>query len=436
MLKQLWKYRSLRTLWLTQCRELYGDRIRLKIRPKSDIYLLSNADDVKAMFLAPRDTLHTGNGSAVLEKFFGNTGLAFLDEEEHLTRRKAIMPSFKGEAFKRIEASATKLAKQEVAAWPRHQVMSLHPLVHRYTMKVIGEIIFGEVTPSCWDEMLEELMGVVEFNNHIMTVLRIEDMPGAVLRALTAIRRTGLRDFLGHRARADALLARAVKERLDSGDLGNDMLSVMLGIRKEDGTPLTGVELRDEMMTMFIAGTETTASVICWALEYLSRKPAILQRVLTEIDEGAGDAYLTALVYEVLRVRPPLPNIILREVVKPIEIGGVRYEPGMELWASAHLLNRHPDHYEDAERFDPERYLGTKPDLNVWIPFGGGHTRCLGDRIAIHEIKVMLREVLSTCDLRRVDPRPEGMRSRGVVIVPEHGTRLELRPRKAEVSLA
>ncbi|MET9687189.1 cytochrome P450 [Streptomyces sp. NPDC006514] len=436
MLKQLWKYRTLRTTWLTQLRDAYGTRVRLNIRPGSDIYMLSDPDDVKAMFLSPRDSLHTGNGSDVLQKFFGNTGLAFLDESEHLNRRRSLMPSFKGDAFRRIETAATTRAKEEVATWPRNRVTALHPYVHRYTMKVIGEVVFGEKHPERWEELLDEVMGVVEFNNHIATVLMLHKMPSLVVKGLTAFRRTGLHDFLKHRARADELLAEAFKERIDSGELGDDMLSVMLGIKHDDGTPLSSVELRDEIMTMFIAGTETTASAICRAIECLSREPEVLERVLAEIEEGTDDAYLTAVVNEVLRLWPPLPNIILRKVVKPIEIGGVRYEPGMELWASAHLLNRDPTRYDEPDEFRPERYLGTKPGMYTWIPFGGGHTRCLGDRIAIHEIKVVLREVLSTCELHRADPKPEGTRSRGVVIVPEHDTLMELRPRKVEASLA
>jgi cytochrome P450 len=214
------------------------------------------------------------------------------------------------------------------------------------------------------------------------------------------------------------------------------MLSVLLDMTHDDGSPLNAVELRDEMMTIFIAGTETTAAAIAWAFEYLSREPAALDRLVAEIDRGEGDAYLTATVQEVLRLRPSIPQIIPRTVMKPIEIGGVRYEPGMLLWASAYLLNRNPSVYSEPGEFRPERFLGSKPGFYTWIPFGGGRIRCLGDKIAIFEMNAMIREVLTQCVLSRSDPQPEATRSRIVITVPAKGARLALRTRTPEPILA
>jgi cytochrome P450 len=183
------------------------------------------------------------------------------------------------------------------------------------------------------------------------------------------------------------------------------------------------------MMTIFIAGTETTASALAWAFEYLSREPVALGRLVAEIDQGEGDAYLTATVQEVLRLRPPIPQIIPREVVKPIEIGGVRYEPGMVLWPSAHLLHHDPSLYPDPYAFRPERFLGVRPNPYQWIPFGGGRIRCLGAEVALVEMKAVLREVLARYELHRDDPQPERTRSRIVITRPAKGARLELRIR-------
>jgi hypothetical protein len=149
----------------------------------------------------------------------------------------------------------------------------------------------------------------------------------------------------------------------------------------------------------------------------------------SEIASGNGDAYLTATAYEVLRCRPPLPNIMPREVMKPLEIGGVLYEPGDFIWPSAHLVGTDPKLYKNPKEFRPERFLGTKPDPLSFIPFGGGINRCLGDKIAIHEIKAVLREVITRYDLHRDDLTPERPHHHGVLVVPQHGARLELRPR-------
>ena len=418
--------------FIERCRRRYGSRFSLGIRiPPTPLYVIADPGDVQQIFQAPADVLHTGRGSAVIEKYTGQTGLAWLDEDEHNVRRRQLHPSMQGGALERIEASIDEMAGREVATWPREQNTSLHPLLHRFTFNVIREVVFGPA-PRCWDELHDVLVRMMRFNYHMASAMTIHKMPPAAVRLLAAIRPLGLHDFLKLRERADALIAEAVEERRSSGELGDDMLSVLLGVSREDGSPLSGVELRDEMMTMFLAGTETAASSLAWAFEYLTREPAALERLVTEIDEGEGDAYLTATVREVLRLRPPLSQIIPREVMKPIEIGGVRYEPGMLLWVSAFLLHRDPSIYPDPDAFRPERWLDSKPGTYTWVPFGGGRTRCLGERVGLAELKAVLREVLSRYELRRADTQPEATRSRGVITVPARGARLELRPRSRE----
>ena len=436
VLKQIWTYWKRQQDFMRECRERYGSRFALTIRiPPKPLYVISDAEDMKQMFLAPPDVLHTGNGSATLEKFTGQTGLAWLDEDDHKRRRKLLMPSMHGTAFQRIEASINEMAGREVATWPRGEIASLHPHIHRLTLNVIREVIFGTHPPRIWDELIDLLLEMMHFNYRIASTLMIHKMSPRAVRVLTSLP-LGLRGFLKRRERVYALIAEAVEERRQSGDLGDDMLSVLLRVTHEDGSPLSEVEMRDEMMTIFLAGTESTASGIAYGLENLSRHDAVRERLVAEIDAGETDEYLTATVYEILRLRPPVSQIIPREVMKPIEIGGVRYEPGMALMASAYLLHHNPDLYPDPYAFRPERFLGTKPGIYTWIPFGGGRTRCLGAEIGIVEMKVVLRAVLSQYELRRDDPQPEASRSKSIVTVPAKGARLELRTRRAEPSLA
>ena len=268
-----------------------------------------------------------------------------------------------------------------------------------------------------------------QFSDHLGSVMQIHKMPPAMVALLRAIRPNGLDKFLKLRQRAEVLITESIEERRKSGEFGDDMLSVLLGSTHEDGSPLTNAEVRDEMMTTFIAGTSTTAAALAWAFAYLSCERAACDRLVAEIDEGTDDAYLTATIYEVLRLRPPLPQIIPREVMKPIEIGGVRYEPGAVLWGSAYLMHHDPVLYPDPDAFRPERFLGTPPGSYTWIPFGGGRIRCLGAQVATLEIKAVIREVLSRYELRPADRKPEEPRSHIVTIMPSKGTRLELRPR-------
>jgi len=434
---QVYSYWKHPAAFMEQCRERYGSRFKLSIRiPARPLYVLTDPEDVRQMFLAPADVLHTGRSSAVIEKFIGHTGLAWLDEDEHKLRRKHLMPSMHGQALQRIEESINEMAKRDVAGWPRGEVMALYPFSHRFTLSVVREVIFGPAPPRRWEELSDAVTEMLRFSDRLAAQLMIHKMSPKTVRRLAAIRRLGLGDFLKVREHADALIAEAVEERRNSGELGDDMLSVLLGITHDDGSPLNAEEMRDEMMTIFAAGSETTAAAMAWAFLYLSREDAARDRLLAEIDAGDSDAYLTATVHEVLRLRPSIPQMIPREVMQPIEIGGVRFEPGMLLWASAYLLNHDPSHYPDPYAFRPERFLDTKPGMYTWIPFGGGRIRCLGAEIAIIEMKAMLREVLANCELHRVDPQLEPIRTRNVMAVPAKGALLELRPRSREASLA
>jgi len=434
---QILTYWFRQSKFVEQCHERYGSRFALRIRiPPKPLYVLSDPEDIKQMFLAPADVLHTGNGSATIEKFLGQTSLACQDENAHKTRRKILMPTMHGKALDRITASINTMAKQYVAEWPHDISMPLHPHIHRFTLQVIREVVFGAKVPSCWDELHDRLHDLMSFNDHMSSAMILHRMPPRAVTLLARIPRLGLGRFLEQRERIDALFAEVVEERRNSGFVGDDVLSVLLGITHDDGSPLTAVELRDEMMLVFFAGTETTAVALSWAFEYLSLNRPVLDRLVAEIDAGVSDEYLNATVNEVLRMRPSIPQIIPRTVMKPIEIGGVRYEPGSLLWASAHLLHRNPELYPDPYAFRPERFFDTKPSLYTWIPFGGGRIRCLGALIGLIEMNAVLREVLARYELVRDDPKPERPRSRSVGVRPANGPRLQLRTRSPEPSLA
>ncbi|MEU3459405.1 cytochrome P450 [Streptomyces sp. NPDC006733] len=417
--------------YLKSCRAKYGSRFRVTIIPGVALYVISAPEDVKQMFLAPRDVLHTGSSNTPIEKWTGQTGLAWRDEEEHTKMRRGVMPSFRGEALKRVGQEVVRLAQEEVASWPRDRAVSVHPFAHRYTTKVIFEVCFGEHRPSNEDAMFAEVVKMLEFNSRANTMKPFHLLPSWKMTWMRLNRINGVNDFLVRRARLHAMLDAAIDERVRSGKPGDDLLGTMLGGIAEDDSPARRIEMRDEIMTQFLAGTETTASAICWALEFLTRHPQAVERLRAEMEDGSGDTYLTAVVHEVLRLGPPIQQIVPREVVKPVEIGGVLYEPGARLWASAYLLNRDEHNYPQPDEFRPERFLGVKPASHTWIPFGGGHTRCLGDRIALVELKATLTAILTTCDVERADAAPQSAHSRTVVNIPRNGARMVFKPRTA-----
>ena len=221
-------------------------------------------------------------------------------------------------------------------------------------------------------------------------------------------RRRGGRSSSALAAESDALIYETIDERrADGGEAHerDDVLAMLLSARHEDGSPMAPVELRDELMTLLVAGHETTASELAWAFERLARTPDVLERLSAEIDSGDGEAYVTATVYETLRRRPVLPNAAPRLVMEPVEVGGWRYEPGVCLIADAYLLHHDPDVYPDPYAFRPERFLDEQPGTYTWIPFGGGRRRCLGASFAMLEMKIVLRAVLAQNEL--VPPLPE-----------------------------
>ncbi|HEV3171960.1 MAG TPA: cytochrome P450 [Actinocrinis sp.] len=433
---QLLNYWTRPQSFIEKARKQHGPRFQVSIRlPPRAVYVLTDPEDIKAAFTAPADVLHTGNGSATIEKYTGQSGLAWLDEDAHRIRRKLMMPSYHGPALDRIATAITEMSKEDVATWPRGQAVPLHPHIHRFTLHVIREVIYGGRPPAKWDQLLDLLQEMMRFNNSMASPMLLHKMSPRGVKILRAVKWTGVDRFLKLREQADALVMETIEDHRASNFRGDDLLSVLLSITHEDGSPLTKGEIRDEMMTIFLAGTETTAAAIAWAFVYLSRDKQMLDRLRAEIDRGEDDAYLTAVVNEVLRVRPSIPNIIVREVKKPIVIGGVQYEPGQHLWISAFLMNRDPEVYEDPDAFRPERFLNTKPGMYTWIPFGGGRIRCLGDKIALLEMKAMIREVLTQYELIATDPAPVKARSRIVVNVPADFARIELRDRVREAAM-
>ena len=233
--------------------------------------------------------------------------------------------------------------------------------------------------------------------------------------------------FLRTRARADAELFALIEERRRDGAQRDDVLSLLLAARHEDGSPMAPQELRDELMTLLVAGHETTASQLAFTFERLVRTPAVLTRLTEQVAGGDGDAYVTATVQESLRRRPVLPNAAPRLVMEETEVGGRRYPAGVCLVPNAYLVHHDPAIYPDPYAFRPERFLEQSPGTYTWIPFGGGRRRCLGAAFAMVEMKVVLRAVLERAAPRLAgDGRLELSRRRSITLSPREGAEVVL----------
>jgi cytochrome P450 len=229
----------------------------------------------------------------------------------------------------------------------------------------------------------------------------------------------------------DALIYEEIRARRDAPDLAerDDVLSLLLQARHDDGSPMTDRELRDELMTLLVAGHETSATALAWALEALTHHPAALERLRDEVDAGE-DAYLDAVIKETLRLRPVIA-LVLRRLIEPMEIGGRVLPAGVNVAPSIYLLHRRPDVYDEPRAFRPERFLEKPPGTYTWIPFGGGVRRCLGASFAQFEMKVVLRELVSRLDIRAAREEPERRVRRAIVFAPHRGGEVVVTPRVA-----
>ena len=406
--------------FLERARAKYGKRFTIRLVGPPAFVMLCDPDEVKQVFTAPPEVLHPGDGARILEPVVGRHSVILLDEGEHLEQRKLMLPAFHGEKMERLTGLMAEVAEREAAAWPHGEPIALHPRLQALTLEIILRAVFGLDPGPRLDRLRERLTEILDFGNSPTSLLPF------LQRDLGA--RTAWSRFVRLRDEADALIFELIEERRREDGDRDDVLSMLLSARHQDGSPMSPQELRDELMTLLVAGHETTASELAWAFERLSRTPAVLDRLVSEIDGGCDD-YLTATIQETLRRRPVLPNAAPRLVKQPVEIGGWEYPPGICLVANAYLIHHDPEIYEDPYAFKPERFVDEPPGTYTWIPFGGGRRRCLGASFAMLEMKVVLRAVLTRNELRVADDALDLSRRRAITLSPRSGARAVLTER-------
>jgi len=406
--------------FLERCRRLYGTPFTLRLPFSPPFVTISDPEQVKAIYTAPPDVLHPGEGARVLKPIVGSNSVLLLDEAAHMEQRKLMLPAFHGERMERLEGLVTEVTEREVASWGAEPDLELHPRMQRLTLEVILRAVFGLDEGERLDAVRSALGDMLVFGEKPMTLFG----PSSE-RLDPLLNRAGpLAGFVDLRERVDALLFELVDERRAAHAGRDDVLSILLDARHEDGSPMSDRELRDELMTLLVAGHETTATSLAWAFERLVHAPDVLRRLVAEIDGGTDDAYLTATVQETLRSRPVLPNTQPRLVVKPIDVGGWHFEPGVALVANGYLLHHDPAHYPDPYSFRPERFIDNPPGTYTWIPFGGGRRRCLGASFALLEMRIVLAAVLSAYEVSATSRGAEAAKRRNITIRPAAGGRI------------
>jgi cytochrome P450 family 135 len=394
-------------------RERHGDVFTVSFPDFKRVVYLAEPSLVRELFTGDPAQMHAGEANAtLLEPAVGPSSVLTLDDEEHLRQRKLLLPPFHGKAVERYREVIRTAARRDLETWPVGEPFGMRPHTQSITLEVILRAVFGLDDP----ERFARAHAVIdEFARRSDALL----LPRFLHRG-----RVGpWGRFIRSRRALDALIydeiaLRRAQEDVDGRD---DVLSLLMRARHEDGAPLSDRELRDELVTIVGAGHETTATALAWAVERLVRHPDALARLR---DDEDGE-YTDAVIRETLRVRPVIVDVA-RKLTRPLAIAGYELPAGTLVLASITGMHAREDIYEDAAAFRPERFLGQPPGTYEWIPFGGGVRRCLGAAFAQEEMRIVLREIATRAQLQPADPRPERPRMRNVTIAPQHDGRVVL----------
>ncbi|HVY48065.1 MAG TPA: cytochrome P450 [Minicystis sp.] len=422
--------------FLEGCHRRYGDAFSIHTLMFGREACFCHPDVVKEVFTADADTLRAGEANAPLGPLVGPKSVLLLDGPEHLRQRRLLMPPLHGDRMTAYGRTMVEVTERVVDAWPTGRPIRAHPSMQRITLDVILRTVFGVEEGAAMAELGAALAKVLDRQGTPMGALAMVPQLQHELGGLTPYGR-----FRRDVARADALIleqiaARRVKR--DDGRSRDDILSMLVDARDETGAPMTDAELRDELVTLLVAGHETTATALCWSLDAIAHAPRVQERLHDEIDRApdgwARAPYLDATVREVLRLFPVVPAVG-RRLSRDARVGGFDLPAGTLVVPAVYFANRHPSAYDDPETFMPERFLDKKPDPYAWIPFGGGVRRCLGMAFALYEMKAVLATALARFDVVPVRPEPARTTLRAFTHVPERGAEVivvrRARPRVA-----
>ena len=414
--------------FLERCRARYGPRFTVRLPFTPPFVMLTSPEEIKQVFTAPAEVLHPGSGARVLEPVVGRNSVILLDEGAHMEQRRLMLPAFHGERVERLGALVEDVTERTVASWPTDRPLHMHKEFQSLTLEIVLRAVFGLDPGPRMDALRARLGEMLKFGEKPISLL--PPRPDSTLARL-AERVGPFAEFVRQQREADELIFELVNERRGQTQDRDDVLAMLLGARHEDGSPMSDQELRDELMTLLVAGHETTASTLAWCFDRLARDREVVDRLRQD-----GEGYETATIQEALRCRPVLPNVAPRLVVSPVEIGGWSYPAGVCLVPNAYLVQHDPHIYPEPYVFRPERFLAESPGTYSWIPFGGGRRRCLGASFAMLEMKIVLRSVVRDRDLEAVGQRFERPRRRNITIAPAQGCLMRLPLRAAEPARA
>lgn len=405
----------------------FGDVWSIRIPARDDFAVTCHPDHIKSLVTAGEQQAPSITGQSPLRPVLGPGSVLTSNGATHMRQRKLLLPPFHGEAVERYGEIIERATERELSRWQVGRTFALAPRMQALTLEVITDGVFGID--------LAAAKGTAErrLSDTLRLMLRASANPAYHLVELQNVGRIEPRGPLRWmRIFVDRQMDAVIRERRAEGgaEERGDVLSLLLRTRDEDGNALPDSEIRDELLTLVLAGHETTANSLAWAYERLVRTPAAYDRLRELVRRGGpeADEYVEATIHEAMRVRPVIPAVG-RTVREPWRLGDYVVPAETIVLLSIAAVHHRPDVYPDPYAFRPERFLDAKPGTYSWLPFGGGVRRCLGAALAMLEQRIVLREIAARFDLRAPNPRPERARQRNVTMIPTRGARVTIEAR-------
>jgi cytochrome P450 len=392
----------------------FGETFTLRLHGPGDLVFITDPPSLKRLFAADRVNTIAPGRNIILRPVMGPHSVLLAEDEEHMRRRKLMLPPFHGERMRAYESVIVEATERELERWPAGEPFRLHPRMQAITLEVILRAVFGVEDAGRRDELRGNLVDILATTRSPLAV----GLVSRRTRRLPPWRRAAERI-----ERTDELLAAEIARHRADPDVGRreDILSMLIAAEFDDGSRMGDDDIRDQLMTLLLAGHETTATALAWAFDLLFHRPEAMERLRAEIAGDGDGAYLDAVIDETLRLRPVVP-FTGRQLRRAMSLGGHELPAGAVVMAAIYLTHMREDIYPEARSFRPERFLGEKPDTFAWIPFGGGTRRCLGAAFAQFEMRVALRTILERAVLRPASERPERIVRRNVTLAPATGT--------------
>ena len=435
-----WIFRPLN--FLEECDRAYGDIFNLNLMGLPPFTMVSSPQGIQEILSVDAQKFDAGRTNDLARSLLGDNSLVLMDGANHRRQRKLMMPPFHGEKVKSYAQTICEITDRVIARWQEEQTFVAQKAMQNITLETILHVIFGLSEGERYQQIKPPLIELL-------------DSTGSPIKA-SVIFLPFLQKDLGAwspwgkvelcKSKIYNLLQAEIDERRNNPELaGNDVLSLMMSAKDEAGKGLSDIELKDQMMTLLVAGHETTATALSWAFYWIHKIPAVKQKLLAELDslEDDGDPlaitrlpYLTAVCNETLRIYPVAFIAFLRFAKSPIEIMGHKFEAESMLAPAIYLTHHRQDLYPEPKKFKPERFLERQYSPYEFLPFGGGNRRCIGYALALMEMKLVIAKVMANCNLSLTSDRPILPKRRGATVAPHNGVPLVFQSKRTKTNTA